>query len=112
MLENLNQNKGIESGRDAGEPEIKKEVIKSRSNARELETKLRDRIRARCSRTRKKRKGSNTSPMQENTKQNEGNESEHYAREPEKNEWIESRRDAGEPKTKRGDRIRARCWRT
>ena len=48
MTENTNQNKGIESGRDAGEPEIKKEGIKLRSNAREPETKERDRIWVRC----------------------------------------------------------------
>ena len=65
---------GIESRRDVGEPE----------------TKGRDRIRARCRRTRNKMKGSNPGAMPENPKQNEG---------------IESRRDAREPETKGRDRI-------
>ena len=81
MPENLKQNEGIESERDAGE----------------LETKQRDRIRARCRRTRNKTKGSNMGAMPESPKQNEG---------------IESRRDAREPETKRTDRIWARCRRT
>ena len=38
MPENPNQNEGIESGRDAGEPEIKKEGNEFRRNARETET--------------------------------------------------------------------------
>ena len=37
MLENPNQNKGIESGRDVEEPEIIKEGIKSGRDAREPE---------------------------------------------------------------------------
>ena len=61
----------------------KKEGIESRHNAREPETKQRDRIRAQCQRTRNKRKGSNLGAMLENPKQNEGIESEHNAREPE-----------------------------
>ena len=85
MLENLNQNKGIESRCDAGEPEIKNLGIESRSNAKEPETKLKDRIRVRCLRTRNKTKGSNPGAMSENPKQNEG---------------IKSWRDAREPKTK------------
>ena len=76
MLENLKQNEGIESGRDAGE----------------LETKRRDRIQARCRRTRNKTKGSNPSAMSENLKQNEE---------------IEFGHDAGEPEIKKKDRIRA-----
>ena len=44
MLENPNQNKGIESGRDAGEPEIKKEGNQSGRNAIEPESKQRDQI--------------------------------------------------------------------
>ena len=84
MIENTNQNKGIESGRDAGEPEIKKEGIESRSNARELETKQRDRIRALSPRTPNKIKESNQGAMPMN---------------PKRNERIESERDAGEPET-------------
>ena len=37
MPENPNQTEGIESGHNVGEPEIKKEGIKSRCNGRELE---------------------------------------------------------------------------
>ena len=47
MLENSNQNEGIEFERNAGEPETN-EGIESGRNVREPETKLRDRIRARC----------------------------------------------------------------
>ena len=79
--ENRNQKAGIESRHDAGEPKIKKEGI-SRSNAREPKTKLRDRIQARCLRTRNKTKGSTSCVMPENMKQNEGIESKHDAREP------------------------------
>ena len=88
MTENTNQNKGIESGRDAGEPEIKKEGIKLRSNAREPETKQRDQIRVRCLRIGNKTKGSNLSAMQEN---------------PKRNERIKSGRNAGETDTKGRD---------
>ena len=56
MLEILKQNKGIESGRDAQEPE----------------SKQRDLIRARCSRTQNKRKGSNLGMIPENTNQKKG----------------------------------------
>ena len=59
MLENPNQNKGIVSGSDTGEPEIKKEGIESRSNAREP----------------KKTKGLNSGAMSENPKQNKEIES-------------------------------------
>ena len=38
MLENPNQNEGIESWHDDGEPEIKKEGNEFRRNAREPET--------------------------------------------------------------------------
>ena len=72
-LENLKQNKGIESGRDVGESE----------------TKRRDRIRSQFQRTRNKRRDSNPSAMLENPKQNEGIESGHNAREPETKEGIE-----------------------
>ena len=82
MLENRNQKARIESRHDAGEPDIKKEG-KSRSNSREPETKLRDRIQARCLRTQNKTKGSNSGVMPKNKKQNEGIESKHDAREPE-----------------------------
>ena len=81
MLENPKQNEGIESGRDAREPE----------------TKQRDRIQARCWRTRNKTKGSNLSVMLENPKQNKG---------------FKFDRDAGEPETKGSDEIRAQCRRT
>ena len=95
--ENSNQKAGIESRHDVGEPEIKKEG-KFRSNAKEPETKLRDRIQARrCLRTQNKTKGSNSGTMPKNTKQNEGIEFEHDARESETNER---------------DRIWARCPRT
>ena len=83
MQENLNQNKGIECGHDAREHEIEKEGIESRSNARELDTKLRDRIRARYRRTRNKRKGLNLGTMLENPERREGIESGHDDREPE-----------------------------
>ena len=76
MPENPKQNEGIESEGDAGEPE----------------TKQRDRIRARCRRTRNKMKGSNPDVMPENPEQNEG---------------IEFRCDAREPETEQRDRIRA-----
>ena len=66
MSENPNQNEGIQSGRDAGEPGIKNEGIESKTNAREPERKLKDRIRARCWRTRNKTKGSNLSVMLDN----------------------------------------------
>ena len=59
MPENQKQNEGIELGRDAGE----------------LKTKQRDRIRARCRRTRIKTKGSNPGVMPENPKHNVGIES-------------------------------------
>ena len=85
MPENLNQNKGIESRHDAGEPKIKEEIKYGRNakepetkeridsrrdaeehekkkegiefgrNAREPESKQRDRIWARCRRTRNKK---------------------------------------------------------
>ena len=93
MLENQNQKERIESRHDAGEPGIKKEGMKSRSNVREPETKLRDRIQARCLRTRNKTKGSNPGAIPENLKQIEG---------------IESECDAGEFETNQRDRIRAR----
>ena len=67
MLENLNQNKGIEFGRDA----------------EELETKGRYRIWARWRRTRNKRKGPNLVAMLENSNENKGIESERDAGEPE-----------------------------
>ena len=73
MSENLKQNEGIESGRDAEEPE----------------TKRRDRIRARCWRTQNKTKGSNQSTMPENPKQKEGVESGRDAGEPKTKEGIE-----------------------
>ena len=72
MLENPEQNDGIESERDAGGPEIK----------------LREQIRARCLRTRNKRKGSNPGAIPEISNQNEG---------------IESERDTGEHETKGRD---------
>ena len=97
MSENLNQKEGIESSYDAGAPEIKKEGIKSRSKARELETKLRDRIRVRCVRTQNKTKESNPEAMPEKPKQKEG---------------IESGCDAGEPEIKGRDKILARCQKT
>ena len=67
MPKNPKQKEGIESGRDAGEPE----------------TKRRDQIQARCRRTRNKTKGSNLGEMPENSNQNKGNESSHDTREPE-----------------------------
>ena len=67
MLGNPNQNKGIESGCDAGEPK----------------TKGRDRIWAQCQRTQNKRKGSNSGAMPENSKQKKGIESGRDAGEPE-----------------------------
>ena len=67
MPENPKHNKGIESGRDAGEPE----------------TKQRDRILARCKRTPKKRKKSNLGGMLENPKQKEEIESGNDVRESE-----------------------------
>ena len=96
MPENPNQKAGIESRHDVGEPEIKKEG-KFRSNVKDPETKLRNRIQARCLRTRNKTKGSNSGTMPKNPKQNEGIDFEHDAREPETNER---------------DRIWARCSRT
>ena len=42
MAENLNQKEGIESRRDAGEPERIKEGIESGRDAREPESKHRD----------------------------------------------------------------------
>ena len=91
MLKNPKQNKGIKSGRnvrdvekikevivsrdDAGEPEIKKEGIESRSIAKEPEKNLKDRIRTRCVKTQHKSKRSNMGAMEENPKQNEGNKS-------------------------------------
>ena len=94
MQENSNQNKGIESGCDAEEPKIKNEGIESGCNAKEPESKQRDRIWARCPRTRNKTKGSNLGLMLENPKQKEG---------------IESGHDVGEPETKERDRIWAQC---
>ena len=67
MLENSKQMEGIESRRDAREPE----------------SKQRDLIEERCSRTRKKTKGSNQGAMPENPKQKKGIESGPNAREPE-----------------------------
>ena len=67
MPENPTQNERIESRCDAGEPDIKG----------------RDRIQARCRRTRNKRKGSNLGVMPEILKQKEGLESEHDTGEPE-----------------------------
>ena len=89
MSENPKQKKGSNLGMM---PEIpkQKEGIEYRGDARELETKRRDRIRARFRRTRNKTKGSNSGVMLENPKQKEG---------------IESERDFGEPETKRRDRI-------
>ena len=69
----------LKSRHDAEEPEIKR--IESRHDAGEPETKGRDRIRARCRRTRNKRKGSNMGAMPENSKQKEGIESGSNARE-------------------------------
>ena len=90
MTENPNKNKRIESGRDA----------------RELEKKRRDRIRARCRRTQNKRKGSNLGVMPENLNQNEGIESRRDAEEPEiKKEGIEYGHNAREPESKGRDRI-------
>ena len=51
MLENSNQNKGIESERNVGEPEIKGS----------------DQIKAQCQRTRNKRKGSNLGAILDNS---------------------------------------------
>ena len=56
MLENLKQNEGIESRRDAREPK----------------SKQRGRIWARCLRTQNKRKGLNPGAMSENPKQKKG----------------------------------------
>ena len=82
MPKNSNQNNGIEYGPDTGE----------------LETKGRDRISARCWRTRKKkRKGSNLGAIPENSNKNKG---------------IESKRDAREPKIKGRDQIWVQCQRT
>ena len=67
MTENPNRNKGIESGRDAQEPE----------------KKGKDQIWAQCLRTRFKRKGSNQDVMSKNPNQKEGIESKHDAGEPE-----------------------------
>ena len=72
MQENPNQNKGIESRRDVIELEIKNEGIESGHDAREPESKQRDRIWARCPRTRNKTKGSNPGGMPKNPKQKEG----------------------------------------
>ena len=83
MLENPDQNKGIESGHGAGEPKIKKEGIESRCDARESESKQRDSIWARYPRTRNKTKGSNTGAMLENLKQKKGIKSGCNARKPE-----------------------------
>ena len=69
MLENPKQKEWIESGHDAGEPEIKR----------------RDRIWARCWRTQNKKKGLNPGRMSVNPKQKEGIESGHDARESETN---------------------------
>ena len=67
MQENSNQNKGIKSGRDTGEPE----------------TNGRDRIWARCRRIPKKGKGSHLGAMLEKFNQNKGIESRCDALEPE-----------------------------
>ena len=56
MPENQKQKEGIESGRDAKEPE----------------TKRREQIQEGCLRTRNKTNGSNPGAMPENPKQNEG----------------------------------------
>ena len=78
----------MKSGHDVGQPEVKR----------------RDRIWARCQKTRNKKKGSNHGTMSENPKQKEGVESRHDAGEPEmKREGIESGCDAGEADTKGRD---------
>ena len=88
MLENPKQNGGIEYGLDAREPQ----------------TKLRDRIRARCWRLRNKRMGSNLGAMLENPNQKERIKSRRDAREPEiKKEGIESGHNAREPESKGRD---------
>ena len=81
MLENPKKKEGIESGRNAGEPE----------------TNGRDQIWAQCLRTRFKRKGSNLDVMPKNPNQKEGIESRHDAGEPEiKKEGIKYRCNAKE----------------
>ena len=82
----MKKNEGIESCRDAGEPE----------------TKGRDRIWAQCLRTRIIRKGSNLGAMPKNPKYkrkvlNLGAMPEN----PNQKEAIESRHDAGEPEIKK-----------
>ena len=96
MLENSKQKERIESGHDVGEPEIKR----------------RDRIRARCRRTRNKKKGLNSGMILENPKQKKGSNPGTMPENSKQNERTESRHDAREPEIKRRDRIHARCWRT
>ena len=73
--ENPDQNKGIESRRNAGEPKIKKEGIESRRDVREAKSNQRDSVWARYPITQNKTKGSNTGVMPENPKQKKGIES-------------------------------------
>ena len=87
MPENTNQNKGIESGLDVGEPKIKK-GIESGCYAAEPETKGRNQIWAQCQ------------------KQKEGIESRCDAGEPEiQKEMIEFGRNEKEPESKQRDSI-------
>ena len=84
MPENPKQNEGIKSKRDVGEPE----------------TKGRDRIWARCQRTRNKRKGSNLYIMLENPNQTKGSNLGAMPENPKQNEGIKYGHNAGEPETK------------
>ena len=81
-------------------------IGKFEHDAGEPETKRRDRIRARCWRTRNKTKGSNPGAMPENPKQMKGSNSGAMPENPKQNEGIEFGRDARELETKRRDRIR------
>ena len=93
---NPKQNEGIESGRDAEEPE----------------TKRRDQIRARCQRNQNKMKESNSSAMSENPNKTKGLNPSTMPKNPKQKEGIESGHDGVELETKRKDQIWARCWRT
>ena len=130
MPENSKQKVGIESRRNAREPEKKKtkgsnpgamsenpkmkKGIESRQqnegnesgrDASELETKTRDRIRACCQRTRNKTKGSNPCMMSENSeKKRKGSNLDTMVENSNQNKGIKSGRDNGEPVTKGRDR--------
>ena len=98
MLENPKQTKGSNLGIMPENPK-QNEGIKYGRNTKELESKQRDRIQARCRRTQNKRKELNLGAMQENLKK-KGSNLGAIPENPKQNEGIESRRDVGEPKTK------------